>query len=192
MTPAGHRGAPYAAALALLAAITVATATWAGLGPLAGTTRSARAAESLAATATVPASVLGGSLLGTDGRYTILFMGSDKRCRAIHSPLGAERCSSLAPKVAAASADGSPASALYPYIWSSAADAKLNAPRNAAGTERTDVIAALASLVHQPTWLRVEAERAVSRAMGGSCSMPLAAHAVLHGDILDLHAAWGN
>ena len=143
MTPAGHRGAPYAAALALLAAITVATATWAGLGPLAGTTRSARAAESLAATATVPASVLGGSLLGTDGRYTILFMGSDKRCRAIHSPLGAERCSSLAPKVAAASADGSPASALYPYIWSSAADAKLNAPRNAAGTERTDVMTLL-------------------------------------------------
>jgi hydroxymethylbilane synthase len=28
--------------------------------------------------------------------------------------------------------------------------------------------------------------------MGGSCSMPLAAHAVLHGNVLDLHAAWGN
>ena len=29
-----------------------------------------------------------------------------------------------------------------------------------------------------PTWLAVHAERAVSRALGGSCSMPLAAHAV--------------
>jgi hydroxymethylbilane synthase len=38
----------------------------------------------------------------------------------------------------------------------------------------------------------VAAERAVSRAMGGSCSMPLAAHAVLHSEVLDLHAAWGN
>jgi hydroxymethylbilane synthase len=37
--------------------------------------------------------------------------------------------------------------------------------------------AALAPLAHQRTWLAVAAERAVSRAMGGSCSMPLAAHA---------------
>jgi hypothetical protein len=40
---------------------------------------------------------------------------------------------------------------------------------------------ALAPLAHQPTWLAVAAERAVSRAMGGSCSMPLAAcNAVSH------------
>ena len=57
---------------------------------------------------------------------------------------------------------------------------------------RDDVRAILAPLAHQTTWLAVAAERAVSRAMGGSCSMPLAAHAVLHGDVLDLHAAWGN
>ena len=57
---------------------------------------------------------------------------------------------------------------------------------------RDDVQAALAFLSHQTSWLSVAAERAVSRAMGGSCSMPLAAHAVLHGDVLDLHAAWGN
>jgi hydroxymethylbilane synthase len=50
----------------------------------------------------------------------------------------------------------------------------------------------LAPLADQTTWLAVAAERAVSRAMGGSCSMPLAAHAVLHGQVLDLHAAWGN
>ena len=36
---------------------------------------------------------------------------------------------------------------------------------------------ALASLIHRPTWLATLAERAVSRAMGGSCSMPLAAYA---------------
>ncbi|HKX40645.1 MAG TPA: hydroxymethylbilane synthase, partial [Burkholderiaceae bacterium] len=35
----------------------------------------------------------------------------------------------------------------------------------------------LAMLTHRPTLLAVEAERAVSRALGGSCSMPLAAHA---------------
>jgi hydroxymethylbilane synthase len=39
------------------------------------------------------------------------------------------------------------------------------------------LIAQLADLAHLPTWLAVEAERAESRALGGSCSMPLAAHA---------------
>ena len=43
-----------------------------------------------------------------------------------------------------------------------------------------------------PSWQRVAAERAVSRAMGGSCSMPLAAHATFTGDKLELHAAWGD
>lgn len=57
---------------------------------------------------------------------------------------------------------------------------------------RDDVRNVLLPLAHQVTWLAVAAERAVSRAMGGSCSMPLAAHAVLHGNVLDLHAAWGN
>ncbi len=57
---------------------------------------------------------------------------------------------------------------------------------------RDDVRNILSPLAHHTTWLAVAAERAVSRAMGGSCSMPLAAHAVLRGDVLDLHAAWGN
>ncbi|OWQ88685.1 hydroxymethylbilane synthase [Roseateles aquatilis] len=35
----------------------------------------------------------------------------------------------------------------------------------------------LDALAHRPTWLATAAERAVSRALGGSCSMPLAAHA---------------
>ena len=57
---------------------------------------------------------------------------------------------------------------------------------------REDLKALLAPLADQSTWLRVAAERAVSRAMGGSCSMPLAAHAVLEGGVLSLRAAWGD
>ncbi len=57
---------------------------------------------------------------------------------------------------------------------------------------RDDVRQILAPLADQTTWLAVAAERAVSRAMGGSCSMPLAAHAVVHGSMLEVHAAWGN
>ncbi len=59
-------------------------------------------------------------------------------------------------------------------------------------SRRQDLMTALEPLAHQPTWLAVAAERAVSRAMGGSCSMPLAAHAVWAGDQLHLRAAWGE
>jgi hydroxymethylbilane synthase len=59
-------------------------------------------------------------------------------------------------------------------------------------TGRSDLLEALKPLVHPTSWLAVAAERAVSRAMGGSCSMPLAAHATLSGQILNLRAAWGN
>ncbi len=58
--------------------------------------------------------------------------------------------------------------------------------------QRADVGAALAPLGHVPTMLAVSAERAVSRIMGGSCSMPLAAFAVWQGDSLSLRAAWGD
>ena len=51
---------------------------------------------------------------------------------------------------------------------------------------------ALATLVDRPTWLAVHAERAVSRGLGGSCSVPLAAHAQWHGSTLQLHAALGD
>ena len=50
----------------------------------------------------------------------------------------------------------------------------------------------LAGLVHQPTWLSAHAERAVSRALGGSCSMPLAAHAVWRDGRMHLTAALGD
>ena len=58
--------------------------------------------------------------------------------------------------------------------------------------DRADVAEALAPLADQASWLAVAAERAVSRAMGGSCSMPLAAHATLLGGRLHLRGAWGD
>jgi hydroxymethylbilane synthase len=58
--------------------------------------------------------------------------------------------------------------------------------------DRQDLIDALAPLAHQGTWLTVTAERAVSRCMGGSCSMPLAAHGSFDGQQLRLDAAWGD
>ena len=57
---------------------------------------------------------------------------------------------------------------------------------------RSDVVQALSHLMDTKTWLVVSAERAVSRVMGGSCSMPLAAHAVFSGDVLAMRAAWGD
>jgi len=59
-------------------------------------------------------------------------------------------------------------------------------------TDGAEITAALTPLIHQPTWLAVAAERAVSRAMGGSCSMPLAAFATLQGEVLTINAAWGD
>ncbi len=61
--------------------------------------------------------------------------------------------------------------------------------------DRTDLRDALAPLVHRPTWLASVAERAVSRSMGGSCSMPLAAHARWQDrgeSTLRIEAAWGD
>ena len=57
---------------------------------------------------------------------------------------------------------------------------------------RRDLLDALEPLSHHATWLAVAAERAVSRAMGGSCSMPLAAFATYSGEYLQLRAAWGD
>lgn len=70
------------------------------------------------------------------------------------------------------------------------------AGQGALGIEvRTDDLAlsqALSALNHRPTWLAVHAERAVSRGLGGSCSMPLAAHAHWQGQTLHLAAALGD
>jgi len=59
-------------------------------------------------------------------------------------------------------------------------------------TDRADLVAALAPLAHTATWQAVTAERAVSRSMGGSCSMPLAAFATWSGGQLHIAAAWGD
>jgi hydroxymethylbilane synthase len=51
----------------------------------------------------------------------------------------------------------------------------------------------LAQTIHRPTFLACQAERAVSRGLGGSCSLPLAAHATLGADgVLTLDAALGD
>ncbi len=67
---------------------------------------------------------------------------------------------------------------------------------------RSDLLKVLAPMSHQPTLLAVTAERSVSRAMGGSCSMPLAAFTAgpaAHpsaddgqGAVMHLRAAWGE
>jgi hydroxymethylbilane synthase len=58
--------------------------------------------------------------------------------------------------------------------------------------DATELRELLAQTIHLPTFLCAHAERAVSRALGGSCSMPLAAHAVWDGATLHLNAALGD
>ena len=58
--------------------------------------------------------------------------------------------------------------------------------------DATALRALLAQTAHRPTLLATQAERAVSRGLGGSCSMPLAAHAVWQGEQLRLTAALGD
>jgi hydroxymethylbilane synthase len=59
-------------------------------------------------------------------------------------------------------------------------------------SDRQDLLDLFAGLADQGTWQTVTAERAVSRCMGGSCSMPLAAHGEWQGEQLWLRAAWGD
>ncbi|HEX5373673.1 MAG TPA: hydroxymethylbilane synthase [Aquabacterium sp.] len=58
--------------------------------------------------------------------------------------------------------------------------------------DQPDLHAALQALNHRPTLWATLAERAVSRALGGSCSMPLAAHATFEGDTLVVDALLGH
>ena len=70
------------------------------------------------------------------------------------------------------------------------------AGQGALGLElRSDAVqlqAELVQLIHWPSWLATQAERAVSRSLGGSCSMPLAAHAEWVGEQLQLTVALGH
>ena len=57
---------------------------------------------------------------------------------------------------------------------------------------RGDIAACLAALNHRASELAVRAERAVSRALGGSCQLPLAAYASLTGSTLELRGLVAN
>ena len=74
--------------------------------------------------------------------------------------------------------------------WLDPADSLPAAGQGALGIEiragRPELEAWLAPLKHEPTRLAVEAERAVSRALGGSCDVPLAAYAEWRGAQLHL------
>ncbi|WP_418314855.1 hydroxymethylbilane synthase [Piscinibacter sakaiensis] len=59
-------------------------------------------------------------------------------------------------------------------------------------SDNTELREMLAELIDWPTQLAVAAERAVSRSLGGSCSMPLAAHAQWDGEQLRLGVALGH
>jgi hydroxymethylbilane synthase len=59
-------------------------------------------------------------------------------------------------------------------------------------SDNAALIQQLATFIDRPTWLATIAERAVSRALGGSCSMPLAAHATLAGDQMHIDVLLGE
>ncbi|MDZ5457684.1 hydroxymethylbilane synthase [Azohydromonas lata] len=59
-------------------------------------------------------------------------------------------------------------------------------------SDNAALIAQLAGFIDRPTWLATIAERAVSRALGGSCSMPLAAHATWAGGEMHLDVLIGE
>lgn len=52
--------------------------------------------------------------------------------------------------------------------------------------DRADMLAVLAPLNHADTQVCVEAERSMSRALAGSCTVPLGAYAVCRGDTVDI------
>lgn len=59
-------------------------------------------------------------------------------------------------------------------------------------SDNAALIQQLSTFIDRPTWLSTIAERAVSRALGGSCSMPLAAHATLAGDQMHIDVLLGE
>ena len=80
------------------------------------------------------------------------------------------------------------------------ADGRAKPARRRAGRARDRVSrrarryrrASLAALNHRATELAVRAERAVSRALGGSCQLPLAAYARVSGATLELRGLVAN
>jgi hypothetical protein len=99
---------PYVLAVTLLATIFTATVIWASTPPNAATATPA-------------------NILGTDGRYTLLFLGSDKRCAGPLKDKTAERC-------------GEGTVNATDWTWSAANDKAAGVPRDQLGSERTDVV----------------------------------------------------
>ena len=99
---------PYVLAVTLLATIFTATVIWASTPPSAATATPA-------------------NILGTDGRYTLLFLGSDKRCTGPLKDKTAERC-------------GEGTAGATDWTWSAANDKVARVTRDQLGSERTDVI----------------------------------------------------
>jgi hypothetical protein len=101
---------PYVLAVALLATIFTATVIWASTPPS-------------------PAAATPTNILGTDGRYTLLFLGSDKRCakKVGKTMIMTERC------------DTGTVNATE-WTWSAANDKAAGVPRSQIGSERTDAI----------------------------------------------------
>lgn len=99
---------PYALAVTLLATIFAATVAWASTPPS-------------------PAAATPTNILGTDGRYTLLFLGSDKRCAGPLKDKTAERC-----------AEGTVNAT--DWTWSAANDKAAGVPRDQLGSERADVV----------------------------------------------------
>jgi hypothetical protein len=95
-------------AVTLLATIFTATVIWASTPPSA-------------------ASATPTNILGTDGRYTLLFLGSDKRCTGALKDKTAERC-------------GEGTVYATDWTWSAANDKEAGVPRDQLGSERTDVV----------------------------------------------------
>ncbi|MEI6156101.1 MAG: hypothetical protein WCP88_02740 [bacterium] len=112
-------GRPYALAVALLATIFAVTVVWASAPP-----------SPVAATPT--------NILGTDGRYTLLFLGSDKRClkQVGKKIIQTERCDTeaLTSKIGAKDWTWSPTND------ASAGNLAMRVPSDQLGKERTDVI----------------------------------------------------
>jgi hydroxymethylbilane synthase len=59
-------------------------------------------------------------------------------------------------------------------------------------SEDAEVMAMLRAIHHEPTYQCVTAERVLSRRLGGNCSVPIGAHAVLEGEQLRLNAMVGG
>ncbi len=59
-------------------------------------------------------------------------------------------------------------------------------------SSRSDLLALLAPLNHEPTAQAVSAERTVSRVFGGSCQVPLAAYATVADGVIQLQAMVGT